>query len=249
MTVIHTPKADAVGAASAELNPDVESEATEVLFPEAKHRERRRRLIVLTTLLAVAGLTAGLIAAFGGSPPRNNKATTSSGNGGSPVGVAGHFTFRGNGIGTAQFGQEESVAIANLDKVFGTPTTSKPTDDAGNCTVDAYLMWPTMNAYFFQHRFVGYNSASLLQGTGTKQVIPSAATAQGLRIGNSLAQAKRIYGTSLTVSYAQGGSWFAKTSTGTLDGYLTAVPGHPTPPVPRIADISAGSVGCPAASP
>jgi hypothetical protein len=44
-------------------------------------------------------------------------------------------------------------------------------------------------------------------------------------------------------------SWCVTTSTGMLDGYLTAVPDRPAPPVPRVADVSAGSVGCPAASP
>jgi hypothetical protein len=51
------------------------------------------------------------------------------------------------------------------------------------------------------------------------------------------------------VLLSQGGSWRVTTSTGMLDGYLTAVPDRATPPVPRIADVSAGSVGCPAASP
>jgi hypothetical protein len=40
-------------------------------------------------------------------------------------------------------------------------------------------------------------------------------------------------------------SWRVTTSTGMLDGFLPAVPDRPTPPVPRVADVSAGSVGCP----
>jgi len=170
---------------------------------------------------------------------------------GAPGTVAGGFTFRGNGIGGATFGQPEAAAIAELDKVLGSPTSPRPTGDAGNCTVDAYLTWPTMTAYFLRGRFVGYNSASLLgaQGSGAPTVIPNASTAAGLRIGDDVAQARRIYGSAFVVLLSQGGSWRATTSTGMLDGYLTAVPDHPTPPVPRAADISAGSVGCPAASP
>ncbi len=80
-------------------------------------------------------------------------------------------------------------------------------------------------------------------------VIPSASTAAGLRIGDDIGQAQRIYGRAFIVSPAQGGSWRVTTSTGVLDGYLTAAPGGPTPPDPKIADISAGSVGCPATSP
>jgi hypothetical protein len=165
--------------------------------------------------------------------------------------VAGDFTFRGNGIGGATFGQPQAVAIAELDKVLGSPTTLQPLGDAGNCTVDAYLTWPTMTAYFFRGRFVGYNSASLLgaQAPGAPTVIPSAPTAAGLRIGDDVAQARRIYGSAFAVRFSQGGSWRVTTSTGMLDGYLTAVPDRPTPPVPRVADVSAGSVGCPAASP
>ncbi len=108
-----------------------------------------------------------------------------------------------------------------------------------------------MTAYFMRGRVAGYNSASLLaaQGSGALNVIPSASTAAGLRIGDDVAQARRIYGSAIVVLFAQGGSWRVTTSTGMLDGYLTAVPDRPTAPVPRIADVSAGSVGCPAASP
>jgi hypothetical protein len=162
-----------------------------------------------------------------------------------------HFTFRGNGIGAATFGQPEAVAIAELDKVLGSPTTRRPASDAGNCTVDAYLTWPTMTAYFFRGRFVGYISASLpgFQVSGAPHVMPNASTAAGLRIGDDVAQARRIYGSAFVVLFSQGGSWRVSTSTGRLDGYLTAVPGRSTPPVPKVADVSAGSVGCPAASP
>lgn len=108
-----------------------------------------------------------------------------------------------------------------------------------------------MTAYFLRGRFVGYNSASLLaaHGSGTPNVIPSAPTAAGLRIGDDVAQARRIYGSAFVVLFAQGGSWRVSTSTGRLDGYLTAVPGRSTPPFPRVADVSAGSVGCPAVTP
>ncbi len=224
----------------------------EVLFREAKRRERRRRAVVLGVLLALAGLASGLVFAVGGSPPsRPGKGASSANTPGAPGTAAGHFTFRGNGIGDARFGQPQAVAIAELDKVLGSPTTPQPAGDAGNCTVDAYLTWPAMTAYFFHGRFVGYNSASLLaaRGSGAPNVIPGASTAAGLRIGDDIAQARRIYGSAFVVLFSQGGSWRVTTSTGMLDGYLTAVPDRPTPQVPRIADVSAGSAGCPAASP
>ncbi len=53
---------------------------------------------------------------------------------------------------------------------------------------------------------------------------------------------------SLRTSTAQGGTWFAKTAYGALEGYLTAELGQ-TSSVPRIMSIEAGAVGCPAATP
>jgi hypothetical protein len=222
----------------------------QVLFREAKRRERRRRAAALSLLLALAGLVTGLVFAAGGSsPPRSGAGVGAKNNPGAPGTAAGHFTFRGNGIGGARFGQPEAVAIKELDRVLGSPTTARPTGAAGNCTIDAYLTWKTLTAYFFRGRFVGYDSANLLaaRSSGAPDVIPSASTAAGLRIGDDIAQARRIYGRAFVVLFAQGGSWRVTTPTGVLDGYLTAVPGGPTPP--KVADVSAGSVGCPAASP
>ena len=252
MTIIH-PRGTHGGTSTAG-RPMAEPSGSpaEVLFREAKRRERRRRAVALGVFLALGGLASGLVAAFGGPPPPRSGTGASSGNTpGAPGAAAGHFTFRGNGIGGATFGQPQAVAIAELDKVLGSPAPPRPAGDTGNCTVDAYLTWPTMTAYFFHGRFVGYNSASLLaaRGSGAPDVIPGASTAAGLRIGDDVAQARRIYGSAFVVLFSQGGSWRVTTSTGMLDGYLTAVPDHPTPPVPRVADVSAGSVGCPAASP
>jgi hypothetical protein len=251
MTIMHP--GDTGGGTSAADRPmaDPSSSPAEVLFREARRRERRRRATALGMLLAVGGLAFGLVAAVGGSPPRRPGNGASSGNAPGAHGTAaGHFTFRGNGIGGATFGQPEAAAIAELEKILGSPTTPRPADDAGNCTVDAYLTWPTMTAYFFRGRFVGYNSASLVgEGPGAPNVTPNASTAGGLRVGDNLAQARRIYGRAFVVLFSQGGSWRVSTSAGRLDGYLTAVPDRPTPPFPKIADVSAGSVGCPAATP
>ncbi len=249
MSIIHlwrtrdgTPAADPPKA-------EPSGSAEQVLFREAKRRERRRRAIALGVILALAGLVSGLVFAAGGSsPPRSGTGASSGNTPGPPGTAAGHFTFRGNGIGGARFGQPEAVAIEALDQVLGSPTTPRPTGAAGNCTIDSYLAWKTLTAYFFRGRFVGYDSASLLAARGS-EVIPGASTAAGLRIGDDITQARRIYGRAFVVLFAQGGSWRVTTPTGVLDGYLTAVPSGPTPPDPKIADVSAGSVGCPAASP
>jgi hypothetical protein len=252
MTIIHLRKTRGETGTADRPMAGPSGPPVEVLFPEAKRRERRRRAVALGVLLALGGVAFGLVSAVGGSPPPRPGNGASSGNTpGAPGTAAGHFTFRGNGIGGATFGQPQAVAITELDKVLGSPTTPRPIGDAGNCTVDAYLSWPTMTAYFLRGRFAGYNSASLLaaRGSGAPNVIPSASTAAGLRLGDDIAQARRIYGSAFVVLFSQGGSWRVTTSTGILDGYLTAVPDRPTPPVPRVADVSAGSVGCPAASP
>jgi hypothetical protein len=252
MRIIHFPGSASGTSAADRPTAEPAHSPAEVLFRQAKRRERRRRAVALGALLALGGLTLGLVFAIGGSPPRQPGDGARSGNPPvTPGGVTGHFTFRGNGIGGATFGQPEAVAIAQLDKVLGSPTTPRPVGDTGNCTVDAYLTWPSLTAYFLGGRFVGYNSASLLaaHGSGAPNVVPKWSTAAGLRIGDDVAEARRIYGRAFVVLFSQGGSWRVHTSTGMLDGYLTAVPDRPSPAVPRVADVSAGSVGCPAASP
>jgi hypothetical protein len=159
---------------------------------------------------------------------------------------SGPILLGGDGIGSAVFGQTESMAIANLEKVLGAPLSTEPTL-SNNCTIDAYLRWSTMTFYFDHQRFVGYATGSLIGGPGYRD-IPNVITAGGLRIGDTLAQAQRIYGAALRTSPAQGGSWFAATPTGTLAGLFTTEVNETTP-TPRIADITAGSVGCPAVSP
>ena len=78
-----------------------------------------------------------------------------------------------------------------------------------------------------------------------------AQTELGLRVGDPLGQAQNLYGSALTTSAAQGGSWSATTPDGFLRGYLSGVPGQQSLPYPQplIESIGAGDVGCPAASP
>jgi len=213
------------------------------LFPEARRRTRRRR-IVLAASIAVVGIAVGVSLSQGGTPPNEPGLFSRPGDDGSSVPATGHFVVRGNGIAHARFGQPESVAITNLEGVLGLPLDRAPVPSR-DCTVDAYLQWSTMTAYFDHKRFVGYGTGSLLGGIGHRD-IPDATTAAGLRIGEALSQAKIDYGSSLTTSYAQGGAWFAATPNGRLAGLLTQEVDQPGP---LIADITAGSVGCPAASP
>jgi hypothetical protein len=155
--------------------------------------------------------------------------------------------LRGNGIGKAVFGQPEAIAVAGLRAALGAPKSHRPVNLTGNCTVDAGVEWSSMTAYFFHGNFVGYASVSLLAEPVSRS-LPHLVTVAGLHIGDTLARATHLYGRSLRTSLAQGGNWSAATSSGTLAGYLTSEVNSTKPP-PRIADITAGSVGCPAASP
>ncbi len=157
------------------------------------------------------------------------------------------IVLRGNGIGKAVFGQPETAAVAKLQAVLGAPKSHRPVDLTGNCTVDAGVEWSSLTAYFFHGNFVGYATVSLL-AEPVSRALPRLETVAGLHIGDTLAHATHLYGRSLRTSLAQGGNWSAATSSGTLAGYLTSEV-HSTNPAPRIADITAGSVGCPAASP
>jgi hypothetical protein len=154
------------------------------------------------------------------------------------------LVLRGDGAGAARFGQSEPMATKALDEALSS-TKRAVVNMAGNCTVDRAVQWPTFTAYFDRDRFVGY---STLAADGEPLRNAPMVTAKGLRVGDTLAEARRIYGDTLSTTLAQGGAWFAKTDDGTLDGYLTAEVNSRVP-APRIASIEAGHVGCPAASP
>ncbi|HUI05197.1 MAG TPA: hypothetical protein VLZ77_16785 [Acidimicrobiales bacterium] len=157
---------------------------------------------------------------------------------GSPVLLAG------NGVGTVRFGEPESSAIADLGRLLGSPTHG-PIDESGNCTIDAAEQWRTLTAYFQGGFFVGFSTLAV-----NAESLPQAdtQTAQGLRVGDTVARARAIYGAAFQTSFAQGGSWSVTTAAGTLIGYLSAEPNQ-AGPSPAIASIEAGSVGCPAATP
>jgi len=193
----------------------------------------RRRGLLLTGAVFAAAVGTSSPAEAGNKWPDSRRTGTNE------------VVLYGNGLATTRFGESEAVAIARLDQSLGRPKTSRLTDEAGNCTIDAAMQWDVLTAYFYHGRFVGY---STLSAAGHPLPQPGVATAEGLRVGDTLARAERIYGSALHTSYAQGGSWTAKTGAGTLDGYLTAEAGRKSPP-PRILSIEAGAVGCPAASP
>ena len=151
----------------------------------------------------------------------------------------------GNGIDGTRFGQGTRVVVAELDRALGRPVPPVERNEAGNCTVDAAVRWPELKVYFFHGHFVGY---STLSPGGRLATEPDIATTRGLRVGDTLAKARAIYGGALRTSAAQGGSWSATTPEGAVKGYLTGEATR-TGPMPRVLSTGAGAVGCPAASP
>lgn len=150
--------------------------------------------------------------------------------------------FEGNGFSVVQLRAQQSTAITILTRVLGAPSTrltSSP--ELVNCGVDAVMGWHALTVFFDHHRLVG-----LAYGPGRT---PAGATVAGLQLGDTAQVARTIYGVKFTTSLAQGGSWFAATPTGRIDGYLTPSGTGALRRSARILTIDVGVVGCPAMSP
>jgi hypothetical protein len=150
----------------------------------------------------------------------------------------------GDGVAGVRFGESTSSATAGLDRVLGRPSKG-PLNEAGNCNIDAAEQWPALTGFFDRGVFVGY---STLAANGERLTHGNMQTAAGLRVGDTIAQARQIYGSDFRTSLAQGGSWSVTTADGKFIGYLSGEPNQPGSP-PAIMSIEAGSVGCPAATP
>lgn len=151
----------------------------------------------------------------------------------------------GDAVGAVRFGQMQHTAVSELEKLLGA-TKLGVQNEKGNCTIDAALYWANFSAYFFGGRFVGYE-------TGTNVIhkhepIFNGKTRKGLRVGDTLAEALVLYPGHVTTSAQNGGVYAIKTNTGIIRGYLSFEISSP-PTKNKIDSISAGSVGCPAASP
>ncbi|HEX5266541.1 MAG TPA: SBBP repeat-containing protein [Acidimicrobiales bacterium] len=162
-----------------------------------------------------------------------------------PQPASGPIVLRGDGVASVKFGATQAAAVADLDGLLGSMTSTKPGTGLSNCDVDTSTQWPMLTAFFFKGRFVGYSTLSV---NGETLSPANVATSAGLRVGDTLARARQLYGSALTTSFAQGGAWFVHTPSGVLEGYLTSEPNQPSS-TPSIASIEAGSVGCPAATP
>ena len=213
----------------------------------SKHGRDRRRVMTGLSLIAGVVALAGPVAVAGTfyATPAEASASPSPARvivlwGDGIAGLLGQGTLVG-----AHFGWTEPTAVRGLDSALGAPKTPSPVKESGHCDVDGVMEWPALTAYFDSGHFVGY---STLSPAGGPLSTAGVATLDGLRVGNTIAEARQIYGRDLHLSSAQGGSWSAKTANGTVDGYLTAEVGQKSAS-PRISSIEAGAVGCPAGTP
>jgi hypothetical protein len=151
----------------------------------------------------------------------------------------------GDSVGPVRFGEPHEKAASALRKLIGA-TEGGMEDAKGNCTIDAALYWANFSVYFFKGTFVGYQTGNNL--IDKQEPTFNGKTQQGLRIGGTLAEARKLYPGRVTTSRENGGVYAVKTITGTIRGYLSLEISNPPNKI-HIVTISAGSVGCPAASP
>lgn len=193
--------------------------------PLLRHRARYLTYVVVA-LLGIVGSSSAAIAWAGTSPTRA-------------------VVLSGGSVGPIRFDEPQQKAVGALNKLIG-PAEGGVQDAQGNCTIDAGLYWANFSAYFFRGRFVGYQNANNL--TDKQEPAFNGKTPQGLRIGDTLAAARKLYPGRVTTRGVNGGVYALKTATGTIRGYLSLEVSAPPNNI-KIVSISAGSVGCPAASP
>lgn len=175
--------------------------------------------------LTLAGVTLSVVGAAGAGTAASPS---------SPV------RLLGNGVGTVRFGTAQSLAVHELTNLFGTlKTTSLKATDF--CGLTAQSTGSDVLFNFVGAKLAGYEVGNA-SGKPARQ--PNVATAAGLRLGDTVAQAKKIYGPRFITSADQGGSWKVKTLTGEVLGLLVKPP--MAGPGDQVDVIGAGDFGCPA---
>jgi hypothetical protein len=157
----------------------------------------------------------------------------------------GSIVLSGGSVGPVHFGEPQEKAAGALRKLIGAAKAGVESAN-GNCTIDAAMYWANFSVYFFKGTFVGYQTGNNL--TGKPGPTFNGATSQGLRVGDTLAEMRKLYPGRVTTSGENGGVYAVRTPSGTIRGYLSLEVSSP-PTKTYVVTISAGSVGCPAASP
>jgi hypothetical protein len=150
----------------------------------------------------------------------------------------------GNGVGTVPFGTSQSTATSDLELLFGRLRTTDVTATE-NCGLTARASGSNVEFAFARRKFVGFEIGSANAKIVTR---PNVISRKGLRLGDTIRDAEKLFGAAFTTSAAQGGSWETQTSTGWLIGLLVGPPG-PIGGSDQIQMIAAGYLGCPAMTP
>ena len=134
------------------------------------------------------------------------------------------------------FGMRPAGVVRRLDLVL----RHRPTERlhvVHACGVDHAIGWPGLIVFFRSNRFVGY---SYRPAYGDQRV-PILATARGLRVGDTLRTGKVLYGPDFHASRHHGGSWWARTPEGTVEGLASGWPGGPRGSVAAVTtDVLSG---------
>lgn len=157
------------------------------------------------------------------------------------------IVLSGDAVGSVRFGESQSAAAASLEKLIGRSDGSVREENDGGCIISAGLYWSNFAAFFYHGKFDGYQTGNSLSGKSEPAF--NGVTPRGLRVGFTLAHARKLYGSALSTNGEQNGVYAAVTNTGIIRGYLSTEPNQESPTKVTILTISAGSVGCPAMSP
>jgi hypothetical protein len=199
-------------------------------MPSTRAFPRRQMCSVAVILVALVGIVGSSSAAIasGVTSPRRT------------------VVLSGDSVGSVRFGESQDRAVRALKKLIGSTDGGVQSGGRANCTIDASLYWTNFGAYFFGGRFVGYQTGNNL--SDKPEPTFNGRTPHGLVVDDTLAEARLLYPGHLTTGGDNGGVYAIKTTMGTIRGYLSLEPLNPPGKV-KIVSISAGSVGCPAASP
>ncbi len=166
--------------------------------------------------------------------------------------------LRPDGIGNVRFGAPPAAVRAAIDSLIrqhGGQYTA-----GGSCEIDHEIKWwdqwtasgePALTVFFHRSAFAGYQFGDPPRA-GVLRRPPSGwqlATTRDLRIGDTVARGRQLYGRAFAISAAQGGTWSTH-APGLVKGYSWGTPNQtPLSSQRTVATIDAGDVGCPATSP
>lgn len=221
---------------------------------------RARTWAYVVGVLVVGGLMAVLILPnLSGRAPRHaeNKAAFAPGHlAAAPRNAGGRRVERlleGNGIGSVKFGDSPKMVATQLGRMFGRPiSVDRKPNGYGDpvcgyetenwrglgASSDRRLFVVELTALFRHSRFVGYtyggdNSATVLSSWAQYANRPiMLETARGLRIGDTVAQARSLYAPKFALKLVAQGTppdtnlsreriWKTPTSTGLLQGSVS----------------------------